>query len=404
MKNPPQNRKEDLEFQFKKLRKLYDSNSIKEKLRILSKLANIPQLHHIGGYTYNPESFKGNIENPLGIIQIPLGIAGPLWVDGKNARGDFWIPLATTEGALVLTYDLGMHLLRSCGPIKTEVLSKVIHITPMFPIKTNEDKVVSAFVDQNRETLKTIAESNSRHTHLLEIEKNHVKNNFLLKFRYDTEDAHGLNMINHATLKACKHIEEKTGAKFYLRSHYSGVKHHSLLNEKTGYGRRVRASVIIPHKILNLLKITAEQLKDFCDRCIECGSAAGISCINVHAANAITAIYLACGQDAADISSSHVCYGKTRLINRKKDFYWECTLPNLLVGTVGGGTHLATQKECLSIMGCLGSGNSDKFAELIAATVLSGEFTTAAAVINGTYVSTHNKYGRNPTKEILPLN
>lgn len=383
---------------FKKIRKSYESEDVKKKIEILSKWTDVP-LEHIKSWSYGTNFFKGNIENPIGTVQIPLGIAGPILVKGDCADGSYFIPMATTEGALVLTYDFGMRILRDSSPIKTKVISKSVHISPMFPIVSNEDVKVTRFVDDNYDEIKKIAEQDSKHTKLLKIQKKKVNSNLVLKFSYDTGDAQGLNMINHATFNACKYIEAKTGAFFYHRSHYSGVKHHSLLNEEEGYGRFVKSSAIIKAEALEMLGVTAKQMKDFCDRCIECGSAAGIKSVNVHASNAIAAIFLACGQDAADISSSHVCRSRCEIVNGT-ELLWECELRNLLVATVGGGVGLGTQSECLKIMDCYGSGKSDQFAELVAATVLAGEFPTAAAVINRTYVDTHNKYGRNKSKKI----
>lgn len=384
---------------FKKIRKAYDVGSMRDKVEILSRKLNIP-LKHINGCTYDTELFRGNIENPLGIIQIPLGLIGPILVNGPSASGDFYVPMATTEGALLLTYDLGARLVEMTGGVKVEVVSKVVHITPMFPIQTNEDQIISTFVNENYENIKKVAEGDSRHTKLLGIEQKKAGRNFLLKFKYDTGDAQGLNMINHASFHACKYIEAKTGAKFYHRSHYSGVKHYSPTNEREGYGRVLKATATISEKALGFLRVTAGDMKDFFDRCRECGQTAGIRSVNVHAANAIAAIYLACGQDSADLSSAHVCDTSVELLNGGKDLGIEVILRNLLVATVGGGTVLATQKECLSILDCVGSGKSDKFAEIIAATVLAGEFPTAAAVINRTYVDIHNKYGRNRTSKL----
>ena len=207
-------------------------------------------------------------------------------------------------------------------------------------------------------------------------------------------------MINHATFNACKYIEHNTGAFFHLRSHYSGIKHHSLVNEKEGQGRVVRASAVVSSKALGILKVSAGTMKEFFDRCTAAGQAAGISSVNVHGANAIAAIFLACGQDMADVSTSHACATTTELVNHGKDLRIVSTLRNLLVGTVGGGTGLGTQSECLRLMDCFGSEKSDKFAEIIAATVLAGEFPTAAAVINRTYVAIHNRYGRNKNKVV----
>lgn len=379
---------------FKKIRKEYDKKSLDKKADILAKQLNI-NLRHIRGCTYDTGFFRGNIENPIGITQIPLGLIGPISVNGKAAKGEFLIPMATTEGALLLTYDLGARIVSMGGGVDVEVISKNVHISPMFPIANDEDeKVIRKFITQNYEHIQRIAEGGSSHTKLLEIVIKRIKNNLVLKCIYDTADAHGLNMINQASFNICKYIEAKTGFAFYHRSHYSGVKHHSLLNEREGYGRRVIAKTVIPAKALGMLRVTAQQLKDFTSRCIECGTASEISCINVHASNGITAIFLACGQDMADISSAHVCKGKCEIVNGK-DIYWECDFKNLLIATVGGGTGLGTQKECLEIMGCYGSGMSDKFAELIAAAVLAGEIPTAAAVISQTYVDIHNKYGRN---------
>lgn len=382
---------------FKKVRKNYDYESVIKKIDYLQKELRI-SLKHIRTCSYDTNHIKGNIENLIGIAQIPIGLAGPVSVDGQYAKGDFYVPIATTEGALLLTCDLGMKLLRLSDPVNVEILTKCIHITPTFPILTKEDEIVEKFILSNYESIKQVAEGGSSHTRLLKIERKRVGSNYLTKFIYDTGDAHGLNMINNATYNACKFIRSQTGVNFYHRSHYSGVKHHSLLNEREGYGRSVKASAVISSKALGMLRVTAEKLKDFCDRCIECGHAAEISSVNVHAANPIAAIFMACGQDVADISSSHVCESKCELVNDKKDLYWEIKIKNLLVGTVGGGTGLGTQSECLKIMGCLGSGKSDKFAEIIAATVLASEFPTAAAVVSETYVDIHNKYGRNKDK------
>lgn len=248
---------------FKNLRKLYDSSSISKKVELLSGELGIP-LHHIRGCTYDTNFFRGNIENPIGIIQVPLGITGPISIKGRYATGEFWVPMSTTEGALVLTYDFGMRLLKLSGPVETEVISKVVHITPMFPIKSTDEQIrIEKFVDSNYSEIKRIAESNSSHTKLLRIEKRKIEDQLLLKFAYDTADAHGLNMINHATFNACKYIESKTYAFFYLRSHYSGVKHYSPLNEKQGQGRVVRATATLSSRALSMLKVTPTVMKDF---------------------------------------------------------------------------------------------------------------------------------------------
>jgi len=380
------------------LRKNFDKESIFKKNSFLSDSLGIP-LQYINSFSSNPEEFKGNVENLIGVAQIPIGLAGPLKVNGQYACGDYLIPLATTEGALVLSYDMGSKLTNLAGGINTKILSNCIHISPFFIVEKDQDeqKVLEMLTINWREIVE-LAQSTSKHLNLLEIKTENIGKFLVTKFIYQTGDAQGLNMINNATYIVCEEIKKKTGVSYFLRSHYSGVKHYSILNHKTGYGRKVVASITIPEKLIKRLHVTPTQMNYFFNACTKIGHNAGVQAVNVHAANAITAIFIACGQDVADISSSHVCSTYCELMNNGKDLFIQSTLYNLLVATIGGGTGLPTQKECLEIMGCYGTGKANKLAEIIAACVLAGEITTASAVINGTYVSIHNKYGRNKPK------
>lgn len=380
------------------IRKGYDKESIDKKTQIISKNLGI-SLNCIADFSQDPKNFHGNIENPIGIVQIPLGLAGPLNIQGQHANGNFLVPMATTEGAMVLSYHMGMKLLNLSGGANTTIVSNKIHISPFFFVDDTEKKEkILNFIKKESKQIIQITEATSSHIRLIEIQPIPLESYLILKFVYYTFDAQGLNMINHATREACEFINRNVNLKYYLRSHYSGIKHFSRLNKETGLGRKVIAQAIIPASVLAKLKVTATEMKKFFDACITIGHAAGIPAVNVHAANAITAIFIACGQDVADISTSHVCSTRGEALNDDKDFFIETTLYNLIVGTVGGGTGLGTQKECLKIMGCYGTGKADKFAEVIAATVLAGEFVTAAAVMNDTYVQAHNKFGRNKNK------
>ncbi len=291
----------------------------------MSELSNV-SLKHLDSCSYDTDHFKGNIENPIGVCQVPVGIVGPVPIEGKHANGEFYVPLATTEGALLLTCDIGAHLLNMSGPVKVEILSKVIHITPMFVTTAEQRESLRAFVQANHVAVKSIAEKDSSHTTLLSIEHHDVEDVHLLQLRFDTWDAHGLNMINHATFQACQFIAGALNLEFYHRSHFSGVKHHCPRNEIHGYGRRVKASTVVSGRALKLLRVTAQQLKSFNDRCIRCAKAAGIQNVNVHAANGIAAIFIACGQDVADLSSCHVCDSNSEVVNGGEDLYWEITL------------------------------------------------------------------------------
>lgn len=382
----------------KDLRKNYDIKSVNLKLDALAEEIRTP-LRFIRQCPYDTEVLRGNIENLIGFAHVPIGLVGPVNVSGNAAQGLFHVPMATTEGAMVLTYDLGARLLKGT-PITVETKKKVIHISPMFILEQPSDADrLHDYLTERSSHIKSVAEAGSSHTVLLGIDEERLGDMLLMRFRYDTGDAHGLNMINQATFQACIDIEANTGVRFHHRSHYSWVKHHSPLNESIGYGFHVKASVTIPASALRLLRVDARRLHDFNHRCIEAGSHAGIRAVNVHAANGIAAIYLACGQDMADLSSSHVCRDNC-VVNDDGSLYWEIDIPNLLVATVGGGTSLGSQQECLRIMKCYGSGTAQKFAEIIAATTLAGEFPTAAAVVNRSYVDVHNSYGRNKTPKM----
>src|SRR3989338_2437653 len=264
----------DDEKELKKIRKLYDAESMNRKVDILESRLGL-NLKHIRGCTYDTKTFRGNIENPIGIIQIPLGLIGPIKINGKYAQGEFFVPMSTTEGALLLTYDLGSRLATISGGVETEVISKTVHISPMFIMGQPSDDAdkIGNFISNEFKTIKEIAETGSRYTKLLKISCKHIKDNLVAKFEFDTADAQGLNMINQAAFQACKFIESKTNIHFHHRSHYSGIKHYSPLNEEEGQGRVVRARAVITSKALGMLRGNAEELKNFFYRCTTCGQA-----------------------------------------------------------------------------------------------------------------------------------
>jgi len=216
----------------------------------------------------------------------------------------------------------------------------------------------------------------------------------ILKFCYDTKDAQGMNMINNATDAACTYISRNTEKKYYLRSKYSSVKICAQSNIHNGYGREVFAEGVIRREDLRLLRTTPEELQKYFTTCMLVSLHSGIIGMTAHIANAITAIYLACGQDVADVSTSHVGISSCE-VTENKDLYISLYIPNLLVGTVGGGTGLATQRECLEIMDCYGSNKADKFAEIITASCLAGELSVLAAIVTNNFVLAHERLGRN---------
>jgi hydroxymethylglutaryl-CoA reductase (NADPH) len=218
-----------------------------------------------------------------------------------------------------------------------------------------------------------------------------------LRFNYTTGDAAGQNLTGKATLVACEWIAANYPgeARFILSGNMDTDKKHSRINMLQTRGRRVVAEAVVRDDVLKrIMGVTARDL--FRARQVAQVGAflAGSSNNGVHAANGLTALFIACGQDVANVSESHAGVTYTQLLDNG-DYYWSVTLTSLIVGTYGGGTALATQRECLELLGCYGAGGADKFAEICAAVVLAGDASLASAILAGDWVSSHDQLGRN---------
>jgi hydroxymethylglutaryl-CoA reductase (NADPH) len=218
-----------------------------------------------------------------------------------------------------------------------------------------------------------------------------------LRFNYMTGDAAGQNMCGKATLAACEWIaaNHPGGARFTLSGAIDTDKKHSHMNMLHARGARAVAEAIIPDALLrDIMGVDAASL--FRARLVSNagGMLAGTANNGMHAANGLAALFIATGQDAANVAESHAAITFVELL-QNGDYYWSITLPSLIVATYGGGTGLATQRECLELLGCYGKGKVEKFAEICAAVVLAGELSLASAVIAGDWVAAHDKLGRN---------
>ncbi len=353
------------------------------------------KLRNLRKFSEDPKQVKGNIENFIGMVKVPVGINGPLLVNGDYAKGVFFVPMATTEGALITDYSTGMLILSKSGGVNVSILGESIHISPVFFVENlAKAKKFIIFIEKNFKKIKRRADSTTNHGKLLRIEPYIAGRRVILKFCYNTGDAQGLNMINKATDKACKYISEVTSKRYYLRSKFSSVKSVSAHNIHHGYGKEIFAECIVSKEILKFLGTTPEDIYNYAASGMLVSSHSGSIGMTAHIANAITAIYIACGQDVADVSTSHI--GVTMCeVTGENDLYISLYVPNLLIGTVGGGTGLPTQRECLDIMGCYGTKKVNKFAEIIAASCLAGELSVLVALVTGVYVTAHEKLGRN---------
>ncbi len=361
-------------------------------------------LHHTGEYSINPEELKSRIENMIGVAQVPLGVAGPLKVNGEHADGLFYVPFATTEGTLVETYQRGMLAITMAGGANVRVLKESLSFSPIFIFKSiMEVPGFIGWVKEHFEAIKFVAESTTSHGKLLEIVPYAVGRRVILDFRYYTGDAMGLNMVSVATGKACNYIMERTNAEhYYIASNFSSDKKASFLHLITGYGKEVQVEITFPREVmLKYLGVSPEVTYGFWFNGFLGGVQSGMVGINCHIANALAAVFIACGQDVAQIVNASVGTIICELTS-DEDLCMTLKLPNIIIGTVGGGTMTGTAKECLEVVGCSGSGKSKKFAEIIGATLLAGEISLLAAMASGNFVKAHiNK--RNATISSTPV-
>lgn len=354
-------------------------------------------LTHTSQYTFDPEVLSGNIEHFTGIVQMPLGFAGPMRVNGEHAQGDFYVPLATTEGTLVASYNRGMRLTREAGGVTTTVVDDAMQRAPVFKFASaREARDFSVWVTDNFDGIKAAAETTTRSGRLRDIEQYPAGKMLYLRFNYTTGDAAGQNMCGKATLAACHWIREQFGPVWYsLSGNMDTDKKHSAVNAMHCRGKKVIAECTLPRAVLEgLMRVTPERM--FEQRLTsQLGSLmAGAIYNTVHPANGIASMFIACGQDEANVAEAHAGFTYAE-ITPSGDYYYSVTLPALIVASYGGGTGLPTQRECLEVLGCYGTGKARRLAEIVAATVLCGELSLAAAVVSEEWVSSHEAYGRN---------
>jgi hydroxymethylglutaryl-CoA reductase (NADPH) len=355
-------------------------------------------LRHVGHYSIDPATLPGNIENFTGVAQVPIGLAGPLRIDGEHAVGDFYIPMATTEGTLVASYNRGMRLLSEAGGVRTTVVDDRMQRAPVFVMPDARAAVALAdFVREHHAEIAAAAESTTSIGRLVEIERYHVGPLLYLRFDYTTGDAAGQNMVGRATLAACEWIAAHgpSAERFVLSGGIDTDKKHSAINVLQTRGKRVVAEATIPaHLLRDLMGVEPRDLF-WARQLSQTGAFLARSANNgAHAANGLTALFIATGQDVANVSESQAGIVYTQLLD-SGDYYWSITLPALIVATVGGGTGLATQRECLEVLGCAGPGKVLKLAEICAAVVLAGEISLGSAVLAGDWVTSHERLGRN---------
>ncbi|AKB37558.1 Hydroxymethylglutaryl-CoA reductase [Methanosarcina siciliae C2J] len=395
----------DGDIAFRKIEEFADPlTAVKIRRLAIQEYAKL-EFEHIQNFSLDVEIVtKKNIENMIGAVQIPLGVAGLLKVNGEYADAEYYIPLATTEGALVASVNRGCSVITKSGGANVRVFEDEMTRAPVFKLESlDRARKFYEWVKSPEvfEQMKEVAEKTTRFGKLLSVKPFVTGTYVYLRFSYDTKDAMGMNMVTIATDAVMHLIEDEFGAHpVTLSSNMCTDKKPASISTILGRGKTVVAEVTIPEEMVKeILKCTPESMFEVNYSKNLLGSArAGSMGFNAHAANIIAAVYLACGQDAA-----HVVEGSTAITSMELTKYGEIhcsvTLPTLPVGTVGGGTGLGTQRDCLNILGVAGAGdtpgiNSRKFAEIVASTVLAGEISLIGAQAAGHLARAHAQLGR----------
>ncbi|MEM7613227.1 MAG: hydroxymethylglutaryl-CoA reductase [Pseudomonadota bacterium] len=355
-------------------------------------------LQHVGQYSFDPSILPGNIENFTGVAQVPIGVAGPLLIDGEHARGEFYVPLATTEGTLVASYNRGMKMLRAAGGIKTTVSDDAMQRAPVFVFDdARAAREFGHWVTRHFDDIKAHAETATRVGKLHDIEQYAASRFLFLRFNFTTGDAAGMNMVSKATKVACDWIRDSYPdmQHFYLESNFATDKKASQINMLHTRGKHVTAEATIPAALMNSMLRSNVDLFYRGRQIVNLASMmSGVNNNGAHSPNAITAMFIATGQDVANVVESSAAAVYAELMP-SGDYYYSITIPSLIVATYGGGTGLATQRECLELLGCYGNDKVLKFAEIVAATVLCGEMSLSGAIVSEEWVESHDQYGRN---------
>jgi hydroxymethylglutaryl-CoA reductase (NADPH) len=344
-------------------------------------------LPKVGSFTIGIDRVvKRNIENMIGTVQVPLGVAGPIRVSGEYARGSYYLPLATTEGALVASVNRGCSLITRAGGADVRIMRDGMTRAPVFAARdVPHAREVAAWVEGHAAEIREAAQSTTKHGEFREAVTYVAGTSVFVRLEFDTKDAMGMNMVTIAGQKVGELIERETGARLVATSgNMCTDKKPAAINLVRGRGKTVVAGVrLTDAMVADLLKTDTETLVEANYRKNLVGSARAASFgFNAHAANVVAAMFIACGQDPA-----HVVEGSTAITTVDRvdgGVYVSVTLPSLPVGTVGGGTGVETQQECLAMLGVAGGGDG----------VLAGELSLLGALAAQHLARAHQEHGR----------
>ncbi|MBE22870.1 MAG: 3-hydroxy-3-methylglutaryl-CoA reductase [Gemmatimonadetes bacterium] len=372
--------------------------AVRKRVEFLEEFAG--PLPHLSGEAPQPgaEELAGNIENLIGMTSIPTGVAGPLRINGLHAHGDFYVPMATSEGALVASYSRGAKIVTLAGGASCLTTVEQVQRAPGFVFDTMAEAIqFTAWLVGEFERIREVAESTTQHGRLVNMRVQPQANFVYLILDFYPGDAAGQNMVTFAAQAACEDLVQRTPIvprQWVIDSNMSGDKKGTSLSFFDTRGRHTTAEVTLPRALVKeRLRTTPERIGDAWRMGVIGGIQTGSIGVSGHVANAVAAVFLACGQDVACVSEASTALHRMEA-TEKGDLYACVTMPNLILGTVGGGTRLPTATESLRILGCLGDNGAAKLSEITAGLALAGEISIMAAMATGEFAQAHQALGR----------
>ncbi|GLT26935.1 hypothetical protein SLA2020_019720 [Shorea laevis] len=357
----------------------------------------------LDGFDY--DSILGQCcEMPVGYVQIPVGIAGPLLLDGK----EYMVPMATTEGCLVASTNRGCKAIYASGGATSVLLKDGMTRAPVvrFPTAKRAAELKLFLEDSaNFDTIAVVFNRSSRFARLQGVKCAIAGKNLYIRFTCTTGDAMGMNMVSKGVQNVLDFLQEDFPDMdvIGISGNFCSDKKPAAVNWIEGRGKSVVCEAVIKEEVVKkVLKTTVPALLELNMLKNLTGSAmaGALGGFNAHASNIVSAIYIATGQDPAqNVESSH-CITLMEAVNDGKDLHVSVTMPSIEVGTVGGGTQLASQSACLNLLGVKGASkespgsNSRLLASIVAGSVLAGELSLMSALAAGQLVKSHMKYNR----------
>ncbi|KAF2010617.1 3-hydroxy-3-methylglutaryl-coenzyme A reductase [Aaosphaeria arxii CBS 175.79] len=351
-------------------------------------------------------------ENVIGYLPLPLGVAGPILVDGQN----YFLPMATTEGVLVASTSRGAKAINAGGGATTVITADGMTRGPCVAFESlARAGAAKIWLDseEGQRTMKAAFNSTSRFARLQTMKTAIAGTNLYIRFKTTTGDAMGMNMISKGVEHALNVMANEAGFEdmdiISVSGNYCTDKKAAAINWIDGRGKGVVAEAIIPgHIVKSVLKSDVDSLVELniSKNLVGSAMAGSLGGFNAHAANIVAAIFLATGQDPAQVVESSNCI--VIMKNLKGNLQISVSMPSIEVGTIGGGTILEPQSAMLDLLGVRGphptspGDNSRQLARIIAAAVLAGELSLNSALAAGHLVRAHMAHNRSAAPSRAP--